>query len=181
VKVAGSDHVDTVISQWAAERPELDTRPFAIVGRIGRAAHLLDTAVEEALAAHGLSRWSWDVLTALRRSGPPYRLTPTSLYRSLMRSSGAISNRLNRLERQGLIRRVPDPADGRGVMVELTPAGRRLVDRVIAEHLENERRLVAGLSRAEQRELGGLLRKLLLSLEPSEHAERGRSSSPASF
>jgi DNA-binding MarR family transcriptional regulator len=164
------DHVDKVIAQWATVRPDLDTQPFAIVGRIGRAGHLFDAAVEAYLTTHGLSRWSWDVLAALRRSGPPYRLTPTSLYRSLMRTSGAISNRLNRLERQGLIRRVPDPADGRGVLVELTPAGRRLVDKVLGEHLENERRLVAGLSRAEQRELAALLRKLLLTLEPDEQA-----------
>jgi DNA-binding MarR family transcriptional regulator len=174
VKIAGSDHVDKVIAEWAAERPELDARPFAIVGRIGRAAHLLDAAVEEALAAHGLSRWSWDVITALRRSGAPYRLTPTALYRALMRTSGAISNRLNRLEDRGLVRRGPDPADGRGVIVELTPAGKRLIDEVIAEHLENERRLVAGLSRAEQRELAALLRKLLLTLEPDEQATRDR-------
>jgi DNA-binding MarR family transcriptional regulator len=160
--------VDNVIAQWADERPDLDTRPFAIVGRIGRAGHLLDAAVEAKLGQHGLSRWSWDVLAALRRSGPPYRLTPSALYRSLMRTSGAVSNRLKRLEQQRLVRRVPDPADGRGVLVELTPAGKRLVDSVIAEHLENERRLVAGLSRAEQRELGNLLRKLLLTLEPEE-------------
>jgi DNA-binding MarR family transcriptional regulator len=85
-----------------------------------------------------------------------------------MRTSGAVSNRLKRLEDQRLVRRVADPADGRGVLVELTPAGRRLVDSVIGEHLENERRLIAGLSRAEQRELGNLLRKLLLTLEPEE-------------
>lgn len=160
--------MDNVIAQWADERPDLDTRPFAIVGRIGRAGHLLDAAVEAKLGQHRLSRWSWDVLAALRRSGPPYRLTPTALYRSLMRTSGAVSNRLKRLEEQGLVRRVADPADGRGVLVELTPAGRRLVDSVIGEHLENERRLIAGLSRAEQRELGNLLRKLLRTLEPEE-------------
>jgi DNA-binding MarR family transcriptional regulator len=168
MKVSRPDHVDEVIAQWAEERPDLDTKGFAIVGRIGRAAHLLDAAVEAKLAAHGLARWSWDVLTALRRSGAPYRLTPTALYRSLMRSSGAISNRLNRLERDGLLRRVPDPADGRGVLVELTPAGKRLVDAVIAEHLENERRLVASLKRSEQRELQALLRKLLLGFARAE-------------
>jgi DNA-binding MarR family transcriptional regulator len=174
MKVSQHDHVDKVVAQWASERPDLDTRPFAIVGRIGRAGHLLDAAVEAKLEPHGLSRWSWDVLAALRRSGAPYRLTPTSLYRSLMRTSGAISNRLNRLEGQGLVRRVPDPADGRGVLVELTPAGKRLVDKVMTEHLDNERRLVAGLNRADQRELTALLRKLLLTLEPDEQdGQRG--------
>jgi DNA-binding MarR family transcriptional regulator len=89
-----------------------------------------------------------------------------------MRTSGAMSNRLNRLEQQGLLRRVPDPADGRGVIVELTPAGKRLVERVIAEHLENERRLTAALSRGEQRELAALLRKLLAGLEPGDGSRR---------
>jgi DNA-binding MarR family transcriptional regulator len=168
MKVSHADHVDRVIAEWANERPDLETEPFAIVGRIGRAGHLLDAAVETNLANHGLSRWGWDVLTALRRAGSPYRLTPTSLYRSLMRTSGAISNRLNRLEQEGLLRRVPDPADGRGVIVELTPAGRRLVDKVIAGHLETERRILAPLSRTEQRELQTLLHKLLLALESRE-------------
>ncbi len=174
MKISQRDHVDTVIAQWADELPDLDTRPFAVVGRIGRAGYLLDAAVERKLAPHGLNRAGWDVLTALRRSGSPYRLTPTSLYRSLMRTSGAMSNRLNRLEREGLLRRVPDPADGRGVIVELTPAGERLVDKVIAEHVDNERRLVAGLSRTEQRELAALLRKLLVGLETDAPDESGR-------
>jgi DNA-binding MarR family transcriptional regulator len=172
MKISHRDHVDAVIAQWADELPDLDTRPFAVVGRIGRAAHLLDASMERKLAARGLNRAGWDVLTALRRSGSPYRLTPTSLYRSLMRTSGAMSNRLNRLEQQGLLRRVPDPADGRGVIVELTPAGKRLVERVIAEHLENERRLTAALSRGEQRELAALLRKLLAGLEPGDGSRR---------
>jgi DNA-binding MarR family transcriptional regulator len=172
MKISQPDHVDTVIAQWADELPDLDTRPFAVVGRIGRAAHLVDASMERKLAAHGLNRAGWDVLTALRRSGSPYRLTPTSLYRSLMRTSGAMSNRLNRLEQQGLLRRVPDPADGRGVIVELTPAGKRLVDKVIAEHLDNERRLIAGLSRGEQRELAALLRRLLAGLEPEDESRR---------
>jgi DNA-binding MarR family transcriptional regulator len=165
MKIYDEDHVDRVRAQWAAERPDVDTEPFAVIGRIGRAAQLLDAGMESGLAEFGLRRWSWDVLTALRRSGAPYRSAPTSLYGSLMRTSGAISNRLRRLEEAGLVRRVPDPADGRGVLVELTPSGRRLVDRVIAKHLETERQMLAGLSRAEQRELQALLRKLLLSLE----------------
>lgn len=174
MKIPQRDHVDSVIAEWADELPDLDTRPFAVVGRIGRAGHLLDAAVERKLAAYGLNRAGWDVLTALRRSGSPYRMTPTSLYRSVMRTSGAMSNRLNRLEQQGLLRRVPDPADGRGVIVELTPAGKRLVDEVLAEHLENERRLIAGLSRTEQRELAALLRKLLAGLEPDDLHGSGR-------
>lgn len=168
MKISQPDHVDRVISQWTDQRLGIDAEPFEVVGRIGRAAHLLDAAVEANLGKYGLSRWGWDILTALRRSGPPYRLTPTSLYRSLMRTSGAVSNRLNRLEEQGLVRRLPDPADGRGVIVELTAAGRLLVEKVLASHLETERRSLSALSRAEQRDLQALLRKLLVDLESKE-------------
>jgi DNA-binding MarR family transcriptional regulator len=160
-----SDHVDRVVAQWRAHRPDLDLGPFAIVGRLGRAAALNDRAIEQFFAEHGLSRALWDVLASLRREGPPYRLSPTQLYRGLMRTSGTMTNRLTQLQRAGLIRRVPDPADGRGLLVELTRKGVRLVDRLAGEHMENERRLLAGLTADEQDELAGLLRQMLGHLE----------------
>jgi DNA-binding MarR family transcriptional regulator len=159
------DHVDEVLAQWAAERPDLDTSPVAVVARIGRAARYLDAGVEAALRAHGLTRESFDVLATLRRSGPPYRLSPTALYRSLMRTSGAITHRVGILERAGVVRRVPDPADGRGLLVELTAAGQRAVDGVVERHLANERRLLAPLDDAQQEALAGLLRILLAAYE----------------
>jgi DNA-binding MarR family transcriptional regulator len=165
--VGAEDHVEQVIAQWRAQRPDLDLGPFAVVGRLGRAAALSDRAIEQFFAEHGLTRALWDVLASLRREGPPYRLSPTQLYRGLMRTSGTMTNRLTHLQRAGLIRRVPDPADGRGLLVELTEDGVALVDRLAAAHMENERRLLAGLSAEERNELARLLRALLVGLERS--------------
>ena len=151
--------------QWAEVRPELDTSPAAVIARLGRASAYTDAAVNARLADFGLTRESFDVLSSLRRHGSPCRLSPTQLYRELMRSSGAITHRLASLEHAGLVRRVPDPDDGRGLLVELTRKGRALVDRVAPLHLENERRLLAPLSTDEQQRLAGLLRKLLLAFE----------------
>src|SRR5918999_2286109 len=133
------DHVARVIAMWERERPDLDFSPVAVVSRIGRAAHYLDDGIELVLATHGLSRASWDVLAALRRVGEPYRLSPTELYRSLMRTSGTITHRLHRLESEGLVRRSGDPRDGRAALVELTPAGERPLRRIPPRHPPEER------------------------------------------
>lgn len=168
MKPASNDHVDRVIAQWARERPDLDLAPVEVIARLGRAARYVDHGLESEFATRGLSRASWDVLASLRRVGPPYRLSPTELYRALMRTSGAITHRLFRLERAGLIRRMPEPRDGRSMLVELTTEGRRLVDEVAPLHLENERRLLASLTEREATELARLLKKLLLAFE-AEH------------
>jgi DNA-binding MarR family transcriptional regulator len=136
-----------------------------VVARLGRAAHYIDQGHAEFFSSHGLSRADWDVLASLRREGAPYSLSPTDLYRALMRTSGAMSQRLARLEREGLIERRLDPADRRGIEVTLTTRGRRLVERLAADHLANERRLLAPLSEGEQEALAGLLKKLLLAYE----------------
>src|SRR5262245_55590360 len=141
-----ADHVDQAIAEWARERPSLDLSTVAVVARLGRSARYLDEGLDRVLGGLGLSRGGFDVLASLRRAGPPYRRSPTELYRSLMRTSGAMTHRLGKLEADGLIRRLPDPEDGRSVLVELTPEGRRLVDEVGPAHLENERRLLAALS-----------------------------------
>jgi len=163
--ISGEDHVDRLRAAWARERPELDTEPVEVVARVGRLAQRLDRELEALFAEHGLTREGFDVLATLRRAGAPYRLSPTDLYRTLMRTSGAMTNRLRRLEAAGLVRRVADAADGRGLLVELTPEGRALVDRVAPLHLDNERRLLAGLEPGERAALAGLLRKLALSLD----------------
>ena len=159
------DHVDRVVKQWEEVRPDLDTTPMALVARLGRAAAYADAQINEGLSAFGLTRPSWDVLASLRRSGEPYRLSPTTLYRGLMRTSGAMTHRLARLQGAGLVRRVADPGDSRSRLVELTPKGLALVDRIATVHLENERRLLSPLDRNEQRELAALLKTLLGSLE----------------
>jgi DNA-binding MarR family transcriptional regulator len=160
-----ADHVDRVQEQWRVVLPELDTSPVGVISRIGRAREYIDDGLNQLLGAHGLNRSLWDVLAGLRREGPPYRLSPTELYRGLMRTSGAITHRLGTLERAGLIERVPDPADGRSLLVALTPRGKELVDEIAPAYLENERRLLAGLSPDEQASLAELLRKLLLGFE----------------
>jgi DNA-binding MarR family transcriptional regulator len=159
------DHVDRVRTQWRAVHPELDTAPLAIIARIGRIAAYFDQSTDALMGERGLARSSWDVLASLRRAGPPYELSPTELYQALMRSSGAMTNRLHRLERAGLIQRRPDPGDGRGRLVRLTPAGRKLVDEIAPLHLENEERLLASLTEEERGTLENLLRRLARSLE----------------
>jgi DNA-binding MarR family transcriptional regulator len=167
---AASDHVDRLRAAWAREWPELDTAPVAVVARVGRLARHLDRGLERVFAEHGLTREGFDVLAGLRRAGAPYRLTPTELYRSLMRTSGAMTNRLKRLEDAGLVRRVADPADGRVSLVELTPKGRRLFERVAPLHLANERAMLAALDDAEREQLAALLRKLLTRFEDEAEA-----------
>lgn len=160
------DHVDRIVEQWARERPDLDASPMGVIGRVARASRHLDLRLEETFRRSGLNAGAFDVLAALRRAGPPYRLSPTALFGSLMLSSGAMTNRIDRLERAGLVARMPDPADRRSVLVELTRAGLDRIDRAVGEHLANEERLLAGLTGRERAELARLLRKLLLSLEP---------------
>jgi DNA-binding MarR family transcriptional regulator len=162
------DHVDRVRAQWKAVRPDLDTAPVAIVARIGRIAAYFDQSTNALMGERRLARSSWDVLASLRRAGPPYELSPTELYEALMRSSGAMTNRLHRLERAGLIERRPDPGDGRGRLVRLTARGRKLVDEIAPIHLENEERLLASLTDADRRALEGLLRRLARSLEATQ-------------
>lgn len=166
------DHVDRVRAQWAREQPGLDTEPIAVIARLGRAAHYTDQGHAEFFSRHGLSRADWDVLASLRRVGLPYSLSPTALHRALMRTSGAMSQRLASLERRGLIERRLDPTDRRGVVVSLTAKGRRIVERIAAEHLANEERLLAPLSKKERHTLAALLKKLLLGYE-SEQARSG--------
>jgi DNA-binding MarR family transcriptional regulator len=169
----GPDHVDRVRAQWRRVRPDLDTSPVGVIARLGRVVAYVDAAVNAHLGELGLSRNSWDVLASLRRAGPPYRLSPTDLYTGLMRTSGAMTHRLAELERTGLISRVPDPADGRGLLVELTPEGLALVDRVAPSHLDNERRLLESLTAGEQEALAGALRTLLRDFERSSPAPPG--------
>lgn len=136
-----------------------------MIARLGRAAAYIDAGVNARLAEFGLTRGSWDVLASLRRGGPPYRLSPTHLYLELMRTSGAMTHRLSGLERTGWIRRIPDPEDGRGLLVELTRKGLALVEQVAPAHLTNEQALLAPLSADEQSILTNLLRKLLRAFE----------------
>lgn len=170
------DYVDLILEQWARERPDLDASPMGTFARIWRLARLSEAAAEENFAEHGLSRGGFDVLAALRRSGAPYELSPTELYSSLLISSGAMTNRIDRLEEMGLVERIPDADDRRGIKVVLTTSGRKVIDDAVRDHVENERRMLAVLSPAERRALPALLRELLVHL--GDRAETADGSVP---
>jgi DNA-binding MarR family transcriptional regulator len=165
VKIHPRDHVDQVRAAWAREWPDLDTSPIDVIARTGRLARYFDNALDRVFASYGLRREQWDVLASLRRAGPPYRASPTDLYQGLMRTSGAMSHRLRRLESAGLIRRVPAADDARSLLVELTEEGHRLVDEIAPRHVANERQLLGPLTDSERQVLADLLAKLLVHFE----------------
>ena len=159
------DHVDRILAQWNSERPDLDVTPMGLLGRVARLRTHLAREIEKTLAAHGLNSASFDVLATLRRSGPPYRLSPGDLIATTMVSSGTMTNRLDQLEKAGFIERSHNPDDRRSVIIALTPEGFALVDEAVTSHVENEHRLLDGLSAEERQTLDGLLRKFLAEFE----------------
>ncbi len=160
-----ADHVDGILAQWRHERPDLDVRAIGLFGRLFRSAHLADDALAARLAPQGLRPGWFDLLAALRRSGPPYELNPTTLMAATLLSSGGMTKRLDRLDEAGLVRRCPDPADRRGTLVRLTRRGKATIDRALDTHVANEERLLGSLTRAERRSLDEVLRKLLAAVE----------------
>ena len=162
---AARDAVDLITAQWRLERPDLDPAPMGVVGRISRIAVLAQRELDRVFARYGLSGGDFDVLATLRRSGAPHRLTPGALSRSTMVTTGGMTKRLDRLEELGLIHREPDPHDRRGRLIALTDKGRTLIDTAVEGHLDNEERLLAGLSAAKREQLARLLRELLLALD----------------
>lgn len=163
--VTSMDHVDQIVAQWNEQRPDLDVSGMEIIGRISRLELRIKPRLLEVFADHGLEAWEFDMLATLRRSGPPFRLSAGQLLKSMMITSGTMTNRIDRLEARGLIRRVDDPDDRRVVLVELTGDGREKIDEALPDHAANEKRLLTPLSLEEQRTLVRLLRKLNESLE----------------
>jgi len=159
------DRVDLILEQWRRERPELDASTMGVIGRINRLSTLFGQSHAEVFARFGLDRGEFDVLATLRRSGAPFRLSPTQLFRSLMMSSGGMTSRIDRLERAGLVRRVPDARDRRSVQVELTEHGLKTADDAVAAHVENQQRLLASVSPEDRGRMAELMRALLLALE----------------
>jgi DNA-binding MarR family transcriptional regulator len=155
------DEVDDLVAAWRAQRPDLDIEPMQILSRISRLARHLDIARRGAFADHGLETWEFDVLSALRRQGPPFQLTPGALLRATLVTSGTMTNRIDRLAAAGLVRREPDPRDKRGVLVTLTDQGVARADAALADLLGRERVLLGGLDPAERRQLADLMRILL--------------------
>ncbi|MBT2226715.1 MarR family winged helix-turn-helix transcriptional regulator [Nonomuraea sp. NEAU-A123] len=160
-----ADHVDRVLEQWAAQRPDVEVSPMAVIGRLSRLSRLIGLELGRTFSAHGLDSASFDVLATLRRNGRS--LTPAELMKSAMVTSGAITQRLDRLQARGLVSRTPSEKDGRVVHVALTDEGRELIDRVLPDHVETERRLLAALSETRQAALAAELRELLESLGDS--------------
>jgi DNA-binding MarR family transcriptional regulator len=155
------DEVDDLVAAWRAQRPDLDVEPMQVLSRISRLARHLDIARRGAFAEHELESWEFDVLSALRRQGPPFQLTPGALLRATLVTSGTMTNRIDRLAAADLVRREPDPSDKRGVLVTLTDQGQARVDAALAGLLRRERVLLADLDAGERQHLADLMRILL--------------------
>ncbi|MEV6961222.1 MarR family transcriptional regulator [Streptomyces sp. NPDC051207] len=163
------DPVDAIVDQWAAVRPDLDTRAMEVFGRIFRLSRSMGDRMEKAYAPFGISRGEFDVLATLRRSGEPYTLSPRQLSATLMLTTGGMTGRLDKLERAGLLRRSPDPHDRRGLQVTLTEKGLDLIDRAVGAGLAVQS---AGLSALDDEQVGrlaDLLRELLAGTPGADH------------
>jgi DNA-binding MarR family transcriptional regulator len=161
----GRDIVDEVVKQWRSERPDLDAVPLAVVSRILRLAGLLEQRANEALKAFDLPFWGFDVLGALRRKGEPYSMTPSELIRATVLTSGAMTNRIDRLEEMGLVERSRAPDDRRSVHVRLTPQGLKLADEATPVRFHEAKDALRGITAQERKALADVLRKMLLGLE----------------
>ncbi|MEM6352444.1 MAG: MarR family transcriptional regulator [Cyanobacteria bacterium P01_D01_bin.14] len=155
------DNIDKILAQWKHEAPALDVSSLAVVGRILQLAQLLSKHRETVLADFGLTVWSFDMLATLRRQGPPYQLKPTELYQWLMLSSGAMTNRIDRLEKNRLVTRLRDPDDRRSVIVQLSDTGAERIDAAMPILFEREKQFLEDLSQTETTDLITLLRQFL--------------------
>jgi DNA-binding MarR family transcriptional regulator len=158
------DEVDRIVAAWGRERADLDFGPLEVLSRVDRLARHLDRARRTAFDASDMEPWEFDVLSALRRAGEPYELSPKTLLQQTLVSSGTMTNRVDRLAARGFVGRRTDPKDGRGILVSLTSKGRVAVDAAIADLLTAERDILSGVSADEQGQLAGLLRRLILGL-----------------
>lgn len=162
---ASQDQIDRIVALWREVRPDLDPSSTEVVGRIARMEYFITRRVLHDLARHHLNVGEFDVLAALRRGGEPYQLSPNQLQGMVLISSGALTNRINRLEEAGLVLRSPDPYDRRGVIVTLTPKGLSVIEEAVGNHLAAERELIEPLTEDERATLAVLLKKLLLAQE----------------
>jgi len=162
---ASRDAVDRITAQWHRERPDLDTEPMAVFGRIYRLSRAMGDRVEQVYARFGIGRGEFDVLAALRRSGEPFSLSPTTLAESLMLTTGGMTGRLDKLQRAGLLARCPDPHDRRALKACLTERGRELVDEAVAAGLEEQRLVLDRLPAEDRSALAGQLRALLAAMD----------------
>ncbi len=155
------DEVDRIVEAWERERPDLDVTPLTVLSRVSRLSRHLDLARRAVFARHGLETWEFDVLSALRRAGAPYRLSPGALLTQTLVTSGTMTNRIDRLTQRGFVSRLPSPDDRRGVLVELADLGRTRVDGALADLLDEERTLLTGLPDEDRIRLADLLRSVV--------------------
>jgi DNA-binding MarR family transcriptional regulator len=155
------DEVDRLVTGWRGALPDLDTSPLEVLSRVTRLARHLDRQRNLVFARHDLETWTFDVLSALRRAGPPHQLSPGQLLAQTLVTSGTMTNRIDRLEERGLVRRRPDPADARSTRVQLTAAGRKRVDAALKDLVAREHAILGSLDGAERTALAGLLRRVV--------------------
>lgn len=159
-----NDRIDALVGQWAQQRPDVDRDAMALFARLNRAAELVNARTEALARAYGGNKGDGDVVFALRRSGPPYRLSPTAIARALLMTTGTMTGRLDRLERRGVIRRVPNPQDRRSLDIELTEEGLRMADEAVATHDATLREIAGGLSEADRVDLDRVTRTIITQL-----------------
>ena len=159
------DHVDRILAQWRQERPDLEVAPMGLLGRLKRLTVLISSEMEKAWAKHGLNGASFDVLATLRRSGPPFALSPGDLMATTMVTSGTMTHRIDQLEKAGLVARNQSQDDRRSYLISLTDKGFRVIDAAVTDHVDAQCRLVAGLSKQERRQLDALLKRFLTDFE----------------
>ncbi|QAY69044.1 MarR family winged helix-turn-helix transcriptional regulator [Xylanimonas protaetiae] len=164
------DEVDRIVADWRRERPDLDVEPLEVFSRVTRLARHLDLARRTAFSTHELDSWEFDVLSALRRAGEPYELSPGALVTATLVTSGTMTNRIDRLEGRGLVERHRSPDDRRGVVVRLTTAGRTRVDAAFTDLLTHESAMLADLPAAHRPQLAGLLRALIAQFDDASRA-----------
>jgi DNA-binding MarR family transcriptional regulator len=160
-----NDEVDRIVEAWQRERPDLNFAPLQVLSRVGRLTRHLDRARRTAFTRSKLESWEFDVLSALRRAGEPYTLSPKQLLQQTLVSSGTMTNRIDRLVGSGLVERKADPGDGRGILVVMTLTGLTRVDAAITRLVDAEADMLAALSPADQQRLAALLRKLSMGFD----------------
>ncbi|MCI2959360.1 MarR family transcriptional regulator [Agromyces atrinae] len=163
--MAAHDEVDRIVDDWERERPDLDFSPLQVLSRVARLTKHLDRARRTAFARSELESWEFDVLSALRRAGSPYRLSPKALLQQTLVSSGTMTNRIDRLVERGLVTRQTDPNDGRGILVVMSQPGLTRVDAAITRLVDAEAELLSTLPLADRTRLAALLRKLSLDFD----------------
>jgi len=158
--------MEAIIAQWAKQRPDLDTEPMALIGRLTRLSARISREMGETFARHGLSAASFDVLATLLRAGPPHALSPNQLLATMMVTSGTMTNRIDQLQKSGLVARVQNAADKRSVLIRLTAKGRRIIDAAVTDHVKTQTRLVSVISKDDRAALNRLVSEYLSSIEP---------------